>query len=66
LRREARPKAREGEMARPLRIAYDGALYHVTARGNERRKVFFTRRDYEKFLEYVDEAREKFGLHLHA
>ncbi len=27
-------------MARPLRIQYAGALYHVTARGNERRPVF--------------------------
>ena len=26
-------------MARPLRIEYEGALYHVTARGNERGKV---------------------------
>jgi hypothetical protein len=25
-------------MARPLRIAFEGAFYHVTARGNERRK----------------------------
>lgn len=52
-------------MSRPLRIEYEGALYHVTARGNERRKTFFTRRDYEKFLEYVDEARGKFGIILH-
>ncbi len=24
-------------MARPLRIAFQGAFYHVTARGNERK-----------------------------
>lgn len=53
-------------MARPLRIEYEGALYHVTARGNERRKTFFSHRDYEKFLAYVDEARAKFGIRLHA
>ena len=29
-------------MARPLRFEYKGALYHVYARGNERRKIFFT------------------------
>lgn len=52
-------------MARPLRIEYEGALYHVTARGNERRKTFFSRRDYEKFLEYVVEAKAKFGIILH-
>lgn len=44
-------------MARPLRIEHEGALYHVTARGNERQKTFLSRRDYEKFLEYVDEVR---------
>ena len=27
-------------MARPLRIAFPGAFYHVTARGNERKTVF--------------------------
>ena len=27
-------------MARPLRIAFPGAFYHVTARGNERKAVF--------------------------
>lgn len=52
-------------MARPLRIEYEGAIYHVTSRGNERRKTFFSRRDYEKFLEYIDEAREKFGVIVH-
>lgn len=52
-------------MARPLRIEYEGALYHITARGNERRKTFFARRDYEKFLEYLDEARGKFGVIVH-
>jgi REP element-mobilizing transposase RayT len=52
-------------MARPLRIEFEGALYHVTARGNERRKIFFSRRDYEKFLEYLNEARGKFGVIVH-
>jgi len=27
-------------MARPLRLEFAGALYHVTARGNERRSIF--------------------------
>jgi len=27
-------------MARPLRIQYPGAVYHVTCRGNERRDIF--------------------------
>lgn len=30
-------------LARPLRIEYEGAFYHVTARGNERKRIFFGR-----------------------
>ena len=35
-------------MARPLRINYPGAFYHVTSRGNERKDVFKSKRDREK------------------
>lgn len=52
-------------MARPLRIEFEGALYHVTARGNERRKVYFTETDYKRFLEYVKQAAKKHGIVLH-
>jgi integrase len=40
-------------MARPLRIVYVGAFYHITARGNERKNIFRSRKDYEKFLSYL-------------
>jgi putative transposase len=40
-------------MARPLRIQHAGAYYHVTCRGNERRKSFRDDRDRESFLERV-------------
>jgi len=43
-------------MARPLRIEYEGAFYHVTSRGNERKEVFYTKADYEKFKNYLEEA----------
>jgi hypothetical protein len=36
-------------MARPLRIEYGGAFYHVTARGNGRKRVFFAKADYGAF-----------------
>ncbi len=52
-------------MARPLRIEYEGALYHVTARGNERGKIFFTKSDYQKFKEYLADVQEKYGVILH-
>ena len=40
-------------MARPLRIEYPGAFYHVTSRGNERKDVFKSQRDRDKFIEYL-------------
>lgn len=52
-------------MARPLRIEYEGALYHVTARGNERGKIFFTKTDYRKFKEYLAAAQAKYGFIIH-
>jgi REP element-mobilizing transposase RayT len=53
-------------MARPLRIVYEGAFYHLTARGNERRDIFLSHKDYEKFLYYLKEAIHKYGILLHA
>ncbi|MGA2226730.1 MAG: transposase [Syntrophobacteraceae bacterium] len=53
-------------MARPLRIEYEGAVYHVTARGNVRAKIFFSKADYRKFKDYIAAAKDKFGLVLHA
>jgi len=38
-------------MARPLRIEYAGACYHVMNRGNRRQTVFTARKEYELFLE---------------
>ena len=52
-------------MARPIRIEYRGAFYHVTARGNERKRIFFNKADYQKFKEYVSGAQDKFNLFLH-
>jgi len=52
-------------MARPLRLEYEGAFYHVTSRGNERKKIFFTETDHLKFLDYLKEAKKKYGILLH-
>ncbi len=48
-------------MARPLRIQYAGAFYHVTSRGNERKAIFKNDRDREKFLSYLQSAHERYG-----
>jgi len=37
-------------MARPRRLEFPGAIYHLTGRGNARQKVFFTDADRELFL----------------
>ncbi len=52
-------------MARPLRIEFKGAFYHVTARGNERRKIYYANADYEKFKDYLKDGQEKYGYRLH-
>lgn len=52
-------------MARPLRIEYPGAFYHVTSRGNERKDIFRSQRDREKFLEYLGSATARYGARIH-
>src|ERR1700693_1663537 len=52
-------------MARPLRIEYRGAYYHVTSRGNERKAIFRDDADREKFIELVGRAVQDFALRLH-
>jgi len=40
-------------MARPLRIEYPGAVYHITSRGNARQDIFLDDDDRGEFLELV-------------
>src|SRR5258706_982865 len=53
-------------MARPLRIEFPGALYHVVARGNERKAVFRDDADREFYLGRLAHYREKFGFFVWA
>lgn len=53
-------------MARPLRIEYPGAFYHVTSRGNERKAIFKSRHDQEKLLSYLESATERYSAVVHA
>ncbi len=52
-------------MARPLRIQFPGAFYHVTSRGNERKAIFRNDRDRQKFLSYLASAHERYGAKIH-
>lgn len=53
-------------MARPLRIQYPGAVYHITARGNERRTIFFSDKDRYLFLRTLAETVCEFRVICHA
>jgi REP element-mobilizing transposase RayT len=53
-------------MARPLRIEYAGAVYHVMARGNQGQAIFRDERDRLRFLETLGEACAKTGWRIHA
>jgi len=52
-------------MARPLRITYPGAFYHVTSRGNERKNIFKSKKDREQFLEYLASATFRYDAVIH-
>ena len=53
-------------MARPLRIEFEGALYHVTSRGNARQDIFLDDEDRDDFLKSFDRISERFGWLCHA
>jgi len=53
-------------MARPLRIEYPGAFYHVINRGNEDEDIYRSVRDRRKFLEYVEDAVCRYSLSNHS
>lgn len=53
-------------MARPLRIEYAGAWYHVMNRGRRKETIFFDESDYKIFVEVLKEAVEMFGIEVHA
>ena len=53
-------------MARPLRIEYDGALYHVTSRGNERKAIFRDDGDRRLFLRILAQVTDRFNWLCHA
>lgn len=52
-------------LTRRLRIEFEGAVYPVTAKGNERKNIFFSKTDYKKFLEYPAEAKKKLNINVH-
>jgi REP element-mobilizing transposase RayT len=48
-------------MARPLRIEYAGALYHVTSRGNRRENIYQEDDDREFWLKVFSQVCSRFN-----
>lgn len=53
-------------MARPLRIEYAGALYHITARGNAQQNIYFSDDDRNHFLNELARVCERYHWFCHA
>ncbi len=53
-------------MARPLRIQFPGAFYHVTCRGNERRAIFLDDEDRGRFKKILINSLQIYHVVLHA
>ena len=53
-------------MARPLRIEFAGALYHVTSRGDGREAIYLQDEDRQAWLEVLAEVCERFNWVVHA
>jgi putative transposase len=53
-------------MPRPLRIEYQGALYHVISRGDQREPIFLDDQDKSQFLNTLGKACLKTGWQVHA
>ena len=52
-------------MARNLRVEFEGAIHHVTVRGNNRRNLFVDDKDRVRFLERLAEEVETHNVRLY-
>ena len=52
-------------MARPIRLEYEGAVYHVTLRGNHRCAIFQSDGDRDHFLNTLAESQARFDVRLY-
>jgi REP element-mobilizing transposase RayT len=53
-------------MARPLRLEFAGALYHVTSRGNRQEAIYETDTDRASFLTVMSDVCERYNWVYHA
>ncbi len=53
-------------MARPLRLEFSGALYHITSRGDRREDIYYNNCDRAFFLEILEHAGQRYNWISHA
>jgi len=53
-------------MARPLRLQFDGALYHLTVSGINRQPLFRDNQDRRRYLELLSRYRDRYEFRLYA
>ncbi len=53
-------------MTRPVRIEFEGALYHVTSRGDRREAIYEDDSDRTRFLEILGEVIRRFNWVCHS
>ena len=52
-------------MGRPLRIEFENAVYHITSRGNERKKIYRDDGDKENFLGLLEDYKNRYNFVIH-
>ena len=53
-------------MSRAWRIEYEGALYHLLSRGNQRSDIFMDEYDRHRFLNTIEEMSSRFEIDVFA
>ena len=52
-------------MARPLRLEFEDAIYHLLGRGNARQRIFASERDQFEFLKLLKASARRFDVLVH-
>ncbi len=53
-------------MPRRARLVFEGVVHHITQRGNYRQNVFEDDSDKSKYIEFIREYSEKYGMKIYA
>jgi hypothetical protein len=51
-------------MARPLRLEFEDAIYHITARGNRRERIYASDADRARFCEILARSLPPFEVEV--